>query len=235
MPDGMTGLHRIAKVQELNTRDPHWVNRDVYRLVFNEDVLIAAYESIKSKPGNMTPGATGDTLDGTSLEVIRNIAYALRDESFSFTPARRVEIPKSNGKTRPLGIAEPKEKIVQKAMEMVLSAIYDPTFSPHSHGFRANKGCHSCLQEIRNTWAGSRWFIEGDIKGFFDNIDHQVLTEILRERIADERFVGLVWKALRAGILVYPEGATGSTPLLRTFLKRGTLCQRSVHVQTQKI
>ena len=81
----------------------------------------------------------------------------------------------------------------------LLESIYEPQFSVHSHGFRPNLSCHTALKEIRNTFTGTRWFIEGDIKGFFDNIDHHVLIGILRKKIQDEKFINLIWKFLRAG------------------------------------
>lgn len=198
----MNGLERIKKIHELNCKDSKWVNRDLYKLVMKEDVLITAYEMMKSEAGNMTKGVTGETLDGFSKSKIHNLTRRLKDESFYFSPARRVEIPKANGKTRPLGIAPPSEKVVQYAMKMVLEAIFEPTFSDDSHGFRPKRGCHSALQNVRSTWTGVTWIVEGDIKSFFDEIDHHRLIEILRTRIEDERFINLVWKALRAGYVV---------------------------------
>jgi len=84
---------------------------------------------------------------------------------------------------------------------MILEAIYEPTFSPKSHGFRPRRSCHTALEEVKKTFRGVRWFIEGDIKGCFDNIDHHVLVGILRKKITDERFIRLIWKFLKAGYL----------------------------------
>jgi len=87
-------------------------------------------------------------------------------------------------------------------MKMILESIFEPSFSDDSHGFRPKRGCHSALKNVRYTWTGVTWIIEGDIKSFFDEIDHHRLIEILRTRIDDERFINLVWKALRAGFLI---------------------------------
>ncbi|MEV1249265.1 reverse transcriptase domain-containing protein, partial [Nonomuraea sp. NPDC049750] len=197
-------LKRLGVIAHLN-RDPSWVNKDLYRLMYCEDLYLAAYERLKSKPGNMTPGIDGSTLDGFSRETIRRITDAMRNESFRFSPARRVEIPKANGKTRPLGIASPTEKVVQEVVRMVLEAIYEstegPTFLESSHGFRPERSCHTALKEIKKVWTGIRWFIEGDISSFFDNIDHDILIRLLRRRISDERFLNLIRKALKAGVL----------------------------------
>ena len=86
-------------------------------------------------------------------------------------------------------------------MRSILEAYYEPQFSPHSHGFRPGRGCHTALKEIIQAWTGTKWFIEGDIKGCFDNIDHTILMSILREKIHDNRFLNLVDNLLKAGYL----------------------------------
>lgn len=189
---------RIEAIRKANTV-PNFVNDRIYRLMFKEDLYIAAYEKIKSKPGNMTAGNDGTTLDEFSLKTIKNIIDKMRDESFSFRGARRVLIPKANGKTRALSVAPPTDKVVQEVMRMILEAIFEPTFSDNSHGFRSGKSCHSALKQIRENWSGVTWIIEGDIKGCFDNIAHDKLIKQLELRIKDERFVNLIRKALKAG------------------------------------
>ncbi|MCI5108935.1 MAG: reverse transcriptase domain-containing protein [Marivita sp.] len=198
------GLLRLQKLKTLNA-DPNWENKDLYRLMYMEELYIIAYEKIKSEPGNMTAGADNKTIDGFSMSTINNTIRKMKDQSFDFTRARRMHIPKANGKTRPLGIPSPKDKIVQEVIRMILECIYDgstPTFSERSHGFRDGRGTHSCLQVVRS-WNAVSWFIEGDIKGCFDNVDHHVLMDILKRRIKDQRFLDLIWKTLRAG---YMEG-----------------------------
>lgn len=189
---------RIEAIRKANA-DPTYVNDRIYRLMFKEDLYIAAYEKIKSKPGNMTAGADGTTLDEFSIRTIRNIIDKMEDESFSFRGARRVLIPKANGKTRALSVAPPTDKVVQEVMRMILEAIFEPTFSDNSHGFRSGRSCHTALKQIRKNWSGITWIIEGDIKGCFDNIDHEKLIGELAKRIKDERFINLVRKALNAG------------------------------------
>lgn len=84
---------------------------------------------------------------------------------------------------------------------MILESIYEPTFQSTSHGFRPGKSCHTALSQIQKTFTGVSWFVEGDIKGCFDNIDHHILVNILKRRIKDEAFIDLIWKLLRAGYL----------------------------------
>ncbi|EJB8442616.1 group II intron reverse transcriptase/maturase [Vibrio parahaemolyticus] len=223
-------INRIERIRELNSKNPKWINRDLYRLLYRRDLYIIAYESLKSGAGNMTAGSDGETIDGFSSAKIDRIINSIKDESFRFNPARRVEIPKANGKTRPLGIASPLEKVVQQVLLFILEAIYEPTFSDRSHGFRNKRGCHTALQEFRNNWSGINWVIEGDIKGFFDNISHEILIDILKERIDDERFINLIRKALSAGYLEFgrslnsivgtPQGSVVSPILANIYLDK---------------
>jgi group II intron reverse transcriptase/maturase len=174
---------------------------DVYRQPFNPSLYLRASGRIYRNDGAMTPGATRETVDGMSREKITAIIEQIRSERYRWTPVRRVYIPKSNGKMRPLGVPSWGDKLLQEVIRSLLEAYYEPQFSPLSHGFRPDRGCHTALTQIRQTWIGTKWFVEGDIKGFFDNISHEILLAILREKIHDERFVRLVSELLRAGYL----------------------------------
>ena len=223
------GLAQIRLLAEENYGQKNHVNRCLYRLLSDEAVLITAYENIKSKAGNMTKGTDNRTLDGYSLKVIRKVIQELEAESFQFSPVRVQPIPKKNGKLRKLGIAPPPEKVVQEAMRMILEAIYEPSFSDYSHGYRPAKSCHSALKQVNNHWKSVKWIIEGDIKGFFDNVDHHVLINILRRRIKDERFIKLVWKALRAGRLEVQTDVKGK-PLSKGNTYIGTFYQTKLGI-----
>ncbi len=164
----------------------------VYRQLFNPALYVLAYGKIAANAGALTPGITGETADGMSLAKIERIVGLLRQEQYRWTPVRRVQIPKTNGTTRPLGIPTWSDRLLQDVIRLILEAYYDPQFSPRSHGFRPGRGCHTALNEIYRTWTGTTWFLEGDIKGCFDNLDHEVLLGILRERIHDNRFLRLI-------------------------------------------
>src|SRR5699024_1319494 len=116
---------------------------------------------------------------------------------------RRHYIAKKNNpsKKRPLGIPSTDDKLVQEVVRMLLEAIYEPTFSEHSHGFRPGRSCHTALKEVQANFTGVNWVIEGDITACFDCFDHHVLIEILRRRIQDEHFISLMWKFLKAGYM----------------------------------
>ena len=172
---------------------------DVYRQLYNPDFSLRSYAKMYKNDGAMTPGTTEETVDGMSLNKIDQVIEIIRCERWKWPPVRRVLIDKPQGGKRPLGIPDWSPKVVQDIVRSILEAYYEPQFSDHSHGFRPKRGCQSALTKIHNTWNGTKWFIEGDIKGCFDNIDHHILMNILRENIHDNRFLRLIEGALKAG------------------------------------
>ncbi|MGF7079023.1 reverse transcriptase domain-containing protein [Mucilaginibacter sp. UYCu711] len=202
----------------------------LYRILFNEEMYYVAYQNINAKPGNMTKGTDSQTIDEMSLARIEKLIDTIRNESYQPRPSRRTYIPKKNGKKRPLGIPTFDDKLVQEVIKMILEAIYEGSFEHSSHGFRPQRSCHTALMQITKSFNGAKWFIEGDIKGFFDNINHDVLIGILQERISDERFIRLIRKFLNAGYIedwVYhktysgtPQGGIVSPLLANIYLDR---------------
>ncbi|RKR82406.1 group II intron reverse transcriptase/maturase [Mucilaginibacter gracilis] len=188
----------------LNSLAKHSGNLDykfekLYKVLFNEEMYYTAYQKIYSKVGNMTAGVDGSTIDGMSMSRIERLIASLRNETYQPNPSKRTYIPKKNGKKRPLGIPSFDDKLVQEVIRMILESIYEGSFEHTSHGFRPRRSCHTALLQMQRSFNATRWFIEGDIKGFFDNINHEVLINILKERIADERFIRLIRKFLNAG------------------------------------
>ena len=173
----------------------------LYRQMFNKDLYLLAYGNIYSNKGAMTPGASEETADGMSEGKIDQIIELMRHERYRFSPARRIYIPKKNGKLRPLGLPSWSDKLVGEVVRLLLEAYYEPQFSDRSHGFRKGRGCHTALREIRKTWTGTAWFIEGDISDCFGSLDHQILVSILAEKIHDQRFLRLIRNMLKAGYL----------------------------------
>lgn len=197
----MEKSERVLKALSDHSQSSDYKYERLYRYLFSEEMFAVAYQRIYAKQGNMTPGTDGKTIDEMSLERIERLIVSLKDESYQPHPARRVYIPKKNGKKRPLGIPSFEDKLVQEVVRLLLEAIYEGHFEGTSHGFRPHRSCHTALGMIQKSFAGAKWFIEGDIKGFFDNIDHNVLISILRERISDERFLRLIRKFLNAGYM----------------------------------
>ena len=172
---------------------------DVYRQLSNPDMYLRSYAKLYKNKGAMTPGITEETVDGMSMAKIAKIIEAIRQEKWHWTPVRRVLQDKPTGGKRPLGMPIWSDKVGQDIVRSLLEAYYEPQFSTHSHGFRPQRGCQTALTEIHNIWVGTKWFIEGDIKGCFDNIDHTILRHILQENIQDNRFLRLFEGALKAG------------------------------------
>lgn len=173
----------------------------VYRCLFSEDLFLAAYDKIARNRGALTPGTESDTVDGMNLKRIRKLIEQLRNERFRFKPARRIQIPKASGGSRPLGIPNFTDKLVQEALRMLLEAYYEPRFRNSSHGFRPNRGCHTALTHLHQQFTGMTWFIEGDIRGCFDQIDHHMLLSLLGRDIQDGRLLNLLRMGLQAGYL----------------------------------
>jgi group II intron reverse transcriptase/maturase len=185
----------------------------LYRMMFNQDLYLLAYGNVYSNTGAMTPGASAETADGMSEDKIDQIIELMRQERYRFAPARRIYIPKKNGRLRPLGLPPWSDKLVGEVIRLILEAIYEPGFSGRSHGFRKGRGCHTALRHIRDTWTGTVWFIEGDISDCFGSLDHDILLGILAERIHDQRFLRLIRNMLKAGYLEdweYRETLSGS-------------------------
>lgn len=175
----------------------------VYRQLFKRELYLKAYAEIYANQGATTRGIDEETLDGMSKDRIDKIIEKIKVEQYRWKPVRRKYIPKEDGRKRPLGIPTGDDKILQAAMKTLLEAFYEPTFSDRSHGFRRNRGCHTALIQVAQKHHNTNWFIEGDIRGCFDNIDHETLLGIMEDKIEDGRIISLIRKLLKAG---YMEG-----------------------------
>lgn len=183
------------------TKDDTYTFKRLFRNLYNPDFYLLAYSNIYSTEGNMTKGYDGNTIDGMSLARIKEIIEEIKNHTYRPNPVIRKYIPKKNGKKRPLGIQSTDDKLVQEVIKMILESIYDYNFKTTSHGFRPNKSCHTALKSINLGFNGVKWFVEGDISAYFDNIDHHTLINILRRRVKDEYFIGVIWKFLKAGYI----------------------------------
>lgn len=188
-------MNSIAKVSMSGRR----VN-GLFSLATNPEVLWKqAYANIYSNKGAITKGVDRNTLDGFSEERVNHLIGLLARREYCPKPVRRTYIPKKNGKLRPLGIPTGDDKLVQEVVRILLEQIYEPIFSENSHGFRPGKSCHSALRQVKNVWNGTKWIIEFDIKGFFDNINHNKMIEFLEKKIDDKRIIHIIRQMLKAG------------------------------------
>jgi RNA-directed DNA polymerase len=173
----------------------------LFQLMTNyPDLWQEVAESISRNKGANTAGIDGEdhAVACAKLDFTRE---QLRQNEYRPKPVRRVYIPKKNGKLRPLGIPTATDKMVQAVAARILEEIYEPIFSVHSHGFRKEHSCHTALEEFKHNWKGTKWIIEADIRGCFDNLNHEVLMEVLAERIDDRRFLKLIKSFLQVGYM----------------------------------
>ena len=179
---------------------PHIQFDKLFQKLYNTELWLMAYQQIAPKEGNMTPGVDGKTIDGTGMELITEMIGRLKSSSYKPTPVSRTYVPKPDGSKRPIGIPSFQDKLLQTVVRLILESIYEPTFSDNSHGFRPERSCHTALEQVKRM-PGVRWWVEGDIKGFFDNLHHDTLLRILSKRITDKRFLHLIQQFLKAGYI----------------------------------
>jgi RNA-directed DNA polymerase len=164
------------------------------------DLWMQAYLNIQGNKGALTRGTDHTTMDGYSPERAANLVALIRERRYLPKPVRRVSIPtKVAGKMRPLGLPSADDKLVQEVVRMLLESIYESLFKDSSHGFRPQRSCHTALRSMQKGWTGTKWFIDIDIKGYFNNINHDILMELLKKRIEDVQFLDLIRKMLQAG------------------------------------
>ena len=193
----------LARISQNSLANKEEVFTKLYRYLLRPDIYFVAYKNLYANNGAATKGVNEDTADGFSEAKIDSIIKALADETYQPMPVRRTYIQKKNNrkKLRPLGIPTFNDKLVQEVLRMILEAVYEPIFLDVSHGFRPKRSCHTALKQLRREFNGTRWFVEGDIKGCFDNINHAVLVGLLSNKIKDARITKLIYKFLKAGYL----------------------------------
>ena len=191
----------LENIRRSSTKNKDEVYTRLYRYLLRTDIYYVAYENPYANNGAATKGVNDDTADGFSESKIEKIIESIANGSYQPRPSRRTYIAKANGKMRPLGIPTFTDKLIQEVLRMILEAVYEPIFSIRSHGFRPNKSCHTALKDIKYWFVGTKWFIEGDIKGCFDNINHHALIKIINAKIKDAKLIQLIWKFLKAGYM----------------------------------
>lgn len=181
----------------------------LYRLICQEGWISTALDAVLSNKGSRTAGIDGVTKKAFASQeakaaFIQEIRQELREKSFRPTPGRRIHIPKSNGKTRPLGILTLKDRVVQMLLKMLIEPIWESDFLNCSNGFRPGRrtmDCIALLDSYINKQSKFYWIIEGDIKGAFDNIHQGKLLSYVANRIADRRILNLIERFLKVGVM----------------------------------
>ena len=194
-----TVTRRVETIPEVS-RSGKSIN-GLFRLLETPALWMQAYQKIHTNKGAITPGVDRTTMDGFSDERVFNLIELLKTDRYRPKPVRRTYIPKGDGRTRPLGVTTGDDKLVQEVIRGLLERIYEPIFSDRSHGFRPKRSCHTALGEIDDRWTGVKWFVEADIEGFYNNLDHRILLQALGKQIEDARFLRLIERFLTAGYL----------------------------------
>ena len=201
----MKGLQRISKIRNLSTKNNTWKHKDLFRVLNYDDIWILAYENLKGNKELSSPGITNDTMNRMSINRLLRLKNKVITESYTFKSVKRVMISQLDGRLRPVGHPTANDKIVQEVIRILLDAIYEPIFSDFNFGFRPGLGYHNALQHVEHNFRWVDYVLEGDIEPAYPSINYQVLIETcLRKRISDERFINLIWKFLKCGIMDEP-------------------------------
>lgn len=234
---------KIARINEIAKRNPKEVFTSIYHLI-NYDLLLECYKELD---GNKATGLDKITKDEYFInleENLNSIVHRLKTMSYKPSPARRVNIPKANGKVRGLAISNFEDKIVQMAIKKIVEAIFEPKLPNNMFGFRPNKSCHDALKKITNDIQSkhTNHILDADIKGYFDNINHNKLMRCLEMHIRDRNLLRLIKRFLKAGIMEgtnYIKGEVGTpqgsilSPILANIYMYYMLVKWTENIETE--
>jgi group II intron reverse transcriptase/maturase len=200
MVDVVCELEHLTKLAK---EDPNKRFNRLHRLLRQPEFLLLAKAKIERNKGANTPGVDGQVMTDVTPETIIKLSQKLAQGNYQPQPVRRTYIPKRDGaKWRPLGIPASRDKIVQAGVMLILEALYEPLFRDCSHGFRPERSPITALRQVATAYrAGATWIIEGDLKDCFGSIPHGVILKCLRKRICDERFLEVIRRMLKAGVM----------------------------------
>ncbi len=201
-------------ISEMQSKIAAWATDDkqrkfdrLLRLVANRSWLQEAARVTLASSGAKTPGIDGidkQSVKKNLYQYLSDIRSDLLAGNYQPLPAKRVYIPKANGKQRPLGIPTLRDRIVQRAMLMAMEPIWESDFHRLSYGFRPERSVHHAIRTVKfqlqdSTYTSGRWVIEGDLASYFDTVHHKLLMKYMRKRIRDDRFLSLLWRFMKAG------------------------------------
>jgi len=226
---GNSVQERLERITERAKSQSEEVFNNLFSLL-NYELLWYAFRRLKR---GKVPGVDGVAVEDYEEDLegnLRGLLERLHRGSYRPNPSLRKNIPKGNGKTRPLGIACVEDKLVQRAVVMILERIYEVDFFDFSYGFRPERSCHQSLSALGRTIATEKvnWISDADIEGFFDNVSHQSLLELLQVRISDPKLLALIKRFLKAGVMIegkleateegVPQGSSLSPLLANVYL-----------------
>lgn len=193
---------KLARIAEISKKRPQEKFTSLYHHI-NKEMLKQCHKELEKNKAAGIDGVTKTEYAEKLEENLDRLVKRLKNKGYKPTPAKRVYIPKLNGKKRGLAIAIYEDKIVQMAMAKIITAVFESQFEENMYGFRENKSCHEAINDLIRTIQKEKisYVVEADIKGFFDNIDHEWLIECIKQRIVDTNIIRLIKKFLKAGIL----------------------------------
>lgn len=193
---------KLERISQLSRENPKMVFTSLYHLI-NEELLRQCHEEMDGRKAVGIDGITKEEYGRNLDENLKKLVERLKDKSYRPLPARRVEIPKDNGKTRPLNIYCYEDKLVQDAFRRILEAVFEPMFYDEMNGFRPGKGCHTALRQLNGMLEREKtsWVLDADIKGFFDHLDHGWIVRFIGSRINDPNMRRLLVRMLKGGIM----------------------------------
>ena len=212
--DGIIMETKLLRIAQLSAENPDMVFTSLGHLI-NYEMLKDCSNSMDGNKAVGIDGITKEEYERNLDENLRRLVQRLKSKSYRPKPAKRVEIPKDNGRTRPLSIYCYEDKLVQEAVKRILEAVFEPHFYDEMMGFRPNRNCHMALRKLNVMIEKNRtnYILDVDIKGFFDNIDHEWAVKFIESRIKDPNIIRLVRRMLKAGIMndfVYEDTEVGS-------------------------
>lgn len=204
---------KLARISQLSKQNPNMVFTSVGHLI-NEEMLIDCHRDMDGDKAVGIDGVTKEMYEDNLEANVKELVERLKRKSYKPQPARRVEIPKDNGKTRPLNIYCYEDKLVQEALKRILEAVFEPHFYDEMMGFRPNRGCHQALGMLNGMiMYRTEYIIDADIRSFFDHMDHEWIIKFVESRIKDPNITRLIRRLLKAGIMngfSYEETEEGS-------------------------
>ncbi len=218
---------KLERISQMSQENPDMVFTSIGHLI-NKEMLKDCHEKIDGSKAVGIDGMNKEEYSRNLEENLEKLVERLKKKSYRPQPARRVEIPKENGKTRPLSIYCYEDKLVQEALRRILEAVFEPHFYDEMMGFRPGRGCHKAIQKL-NVMLEKRstnYVLDADIKGFFDHIDHEWAVKFIESRIKDPNIIRLIRRMLKAGIIEdyrYEETQEGSG--------QGSVCSPVIYIK----
>ncbi len=192
---------KLERISELVAQKPRMVFTSLYHLI-NIDLLRQCHREMNGLKATGVDRVTKEAYEANREENLKELVSRLKKKQYRPQPSLRVYIPKANGKQRPLGIAAYEDKLVQDALRRVLTAVFEPRFRNSMHGFRPKRNCHTALRELNRLIEKGKtnYIVDADIKGYFNNMEHKIILDLVKFRIADPNILWLIRKTLTAGI-----------------------------------